>query len=621
MAESEKMTALKKAYAEMILNTAKEAAVRVLASEKRMLRFQQDLLRANEEALRLLLRLKQITDAKIIEAEIRSSSQQSRIDVLEAQLQEAEGVIVDLREELKWVRDKLQKVRNEQTKPLNGKITESELPNPIASSVPITNSLSNSGVQTVATFNVKRRALGQGASDKKCCHTKENTEQLLGSLFENDSSVNSDLAPIITEAESYSSRYPHRVPPLKRNLMPADSPAREVVELFKKPSDKDGRKCSKPSPKIKKKKRTSTGEEIRRRGKLQALQKRKAQFRRCKAKCRNYPSQLMKSNQPPSTLNSCRRLSVNENVKLAECLPVLPCIKAANSLTKKSSSEQEEEIQRDRCFVDDQMIAHEEIRERKEQNGSGIPNSPNPDPDQHTMSCQLSSLVYFSKAHPFSLHGNVNSSEDQSNGSANEVKLKLFPRLDPGLTLIKGGANSISGSKGFPSSVKVLNRSTTIQNDTEVFGLADELLKQEDAATSNSKDSCLDINSDLINLPVIYSGLKDARDWRKNIENVSVADFEDVKKSEGSNVSRNQEDSDLLLRCNFQRKRKNEALCSPDQTGPLEMDNAKRRAGEKQIVSPKQHISSLVNESSKDSWLMSQIARQLISLSGKKWWQ
>lgn len=60
------MVALKKAYAEMILNTAKEAASQVMASEKKAFRYQQDLLTTKEEALRLLVRLKQMIDAKVI---------------------------------------------------------------------------------------------------------------------------------------------------------------------------------------------------------------------------------------------------------------------------------------------------------------------------------------------------------------------------------------------------------------------------------------------------------------------------------------------------------------------------------------------------------------------------
>ncbi|ONI19372.1 hypothetical protein PRUPE_3G275400 [Prunus persica] len=91
------MVALKKAYAEIILNTAKEAAARVMASEHKALRFQHDLRSTKDESLRVLLRLKQMIDSKTSEAEITSSSQQRRIDELEAQLQEAEDIITDLR--------------------------------------------------------------------------------------------------------------------------------------------------------------------------------------------------------------------------------------------------------------------------------------------------------------------------------------------------------------------------------------------------------------------------------------------------------------------------------------------------------------------------------------------
>lgn len=57
--------ALKKAYADIILNTAKEAASRVMESERKGLRYHHDLCSSKDEALRLLLRLKQMIDAKV----------------------------------------------------------------------------------------------------------------------------------------------------------------------------------------------------------------------------------------------------------------------------------------------------------------------------------------------------------------------------------------------------------------------------------------------------------------------------------------------------------------------------------------------------------------------------
>ncbi|XP_020229585.1 uncharacterized protein LOC109810510 [Cajanus cajan] len=62
--QSHEMVALKKAYADVILNTVKEAAGRVMASERRAVMFQQELSSVKEEALRMLLHLKQMMDAK-----------------------------------------------------------------------------------------------------------------------------------------------------------------------------------------------------------------------------------------------------------------------------------------------------------------------------------------------------------------------------------------------------------------------------------------------------------------------------------------------------------------------------------------------------------------------------
>jgi len=61
----QKLTALKKAYADIILNTAKEAAARIMVSERKASRFQQELVSTKDEALRMLLRLKQMFDSKV----------------------------------------------------------------------------------------------------------------------------------------------------------------------------------------------------------------------------------------------------------------------------------------------------------------------------------------------------------------------------------------------------------------------------------------------------------------------------------------------------------------------------------------------------------------------------
>ncbi|CAF2007300.1 unnamed protein product [Brassica napus] len=80
-----------------------------MLSDRKSARFHHDLSETKEEALRLLVRLKHMIDAKTIEGDVISSNQQRQIDVLEAQLHEAEDIITDLRSEVRWVRDRLEK--------------------------------------------------------------------------------------------------------------------------------------------------------------------------------------------------------------------------------------------------------------------------------------------------------------------------------------------------------------------------------------------------------------------------------------------------------------------------------------------------------------------------------
>ncbi|XP_076924370.1 uncharacterized protein LOC143586776 isoform X2 [Bidens hawaiensis] len=109
MDSDEKLTALKKAYAEIILNTSKEAAARIMVLEWKASRLEHELKHAKEDGVNMLLRLKQMMDLKTREAALVSSSQQKKIDELEAQLQEAEDIVKDLREDLRAVEAQLEK--------------------------------------------------------------------------------------------------------------------------------------------------------------------------------------------------------------------------------------------------------------------------------------------------------------------------------------------------------------------------------------------------------------------------------------------------------------------------------------------------------------------------------
>lgn len=60
------MTALKRAYADMILNMAKESAGRILELDRRAIRLQHGMFLTKEDALSMLLRLKSTMDSKVV---------------------------------------------------------------------------------------------------------------------------------------------------------------------------------------------------------------------------------------------------------------------------------------------------------------------------------------------------------------------------------------------------------------------------------------------------------------------------------------------------------------------------------------------------------------------------
>ncbi|GER50027.1 sensor protein PhoQ [Striga asiatica] len=113
MDADEKLAALKKAYADVLFNMSKEAAMRVMSSDKRAAQYQYELKVAKEEALRMLMRLKQMMGFKTSQAEAASFNQQKKIEVLEAQLEEAEDIVNDLRNELGLAQAELVRLRQD----------------------------------------------------------------------------------------------------------------------------------------------------------------------------------------------------------------------------------------------------------------------------------------------------------------------------------------------------------------------------------------------------------------------------------------------------------------------------------------------------------------------------
>lgn len=221
MDADERLTALKKAYADIILNTAKEAAARIMSSEKKAAHYQYELQATKEEALRMLLHIKQLKDSKIREAELTSFNQQKKIEELEAQLQEAEDIVRDLRGDLREVQAELGRVKNHNTKHVN----EPDNACPVeASEESRIYHCQSSLFQTPKSQNVsavvsdvRNPVLHQNSEAKKCCNKIVCTCNL--------HKGNPDLPSIILRSKEpglYKHGFTQRIRACGRNLIGKD---------------------------------------------------------------------------------------------------------------------------------------------------------------------------------------------------------------------------------------------------------------------------------------------------------------------------------------------------------------------------------------------------------------
>ncbi|XP_024993189.1 uncharacterized protein LOC112526964 isoform X1 [Cynara cardunculus var. scolymus] len=238
--QAQKMEALKKAYAEIILNTAKEAANRAMVSECKALRFHHDLHNTKDEALRMLLRFKHIIDAKTTEAEMTTLGQQKRIEELDAQLNETEGVIVDLREELRKAHERFEEVKKSHM---------------LQSNEPFGNEHMHDIEDTA--HDKKIDVTEQFRSSSQCgrCSNSANKTATSGPHLDNFFIGNPNLASVNTgskEPDFCRNGYTHRIRAIERNLVDGqniseDRPAQELCtkkQLIINVDEKSSGKCA-----------------------------------------------------------------------------------------------------------------------------------------------------------------------------------------------------------------------------------------------------------------------------------------------------------------------------------------------------------------------------------------
>ncbi|KAM7471357.1 hypothetical protein LguiA_009540 [Lonicera macranthoides] len=497
MDSDERLTALKKAYADIILNTAKEAAARIMVSERKALRFQQELYVAKEEAVQMLLRLKHMMDSKISEAATASLSQQKKIEELEAQLQEAEDIVKELREELREAQTELERATN----------------------------------------------------------TKDQN------LYEHNIATPCDISE---EKRFYTAQCITFSPPQSHQH---ESVLVSDVKTSNSNQISEGHKCYNGSSYV---------------GNLEL------------------PSIILRSKEPELYRNGCtqRIRACERNVDGESSLLGEP-----HAVKNETSVKEDEEVERictpsthegdNMCNVEKKVVVEEEtgltswhqvrpvksLRRNRKKATRYRKNRTTP-----SRSCRPHQVTKMHQT-PF------NPSLGKNNAPSEEEPSQTGPglSLDTTETGIHLGLAENNGTE-----VK-----NTINN---VETIMDKLMPtgQDIVSTESSGVAVCKVELEKVDLPLVKS------------------------KSGASGTSNevpSQPVSDRIIKYTFHRKRKREPLSNSNGNDSLDKGPSKRKMGEKLNGSLETHKSGWVPESSRDSRRLAQVARQLISLSEKKWWQ
>ncbi|XP_019053326.1 PREDICTED: uncharacterized protein LOC104596210 isoform X2 [Nelumbo nucifera] len=529
------MVALKKAYADIILNTAKEAAARIMVSERKALQFQQDLFAAKEEALNMLLRLKQLMDSKIAEAETTSLSQRRRIEEFELQLCQADDTIRHLRSELKIVQDEFQKLKNSPLQPLSeveGNAVSyddsSKDKKPDASESIICPPLV-SGPRPTSTNDMKNMPVDQRNAGEKCCPALENATTQIEPLI--DSSVEKYYSG--REPELYRNGCTQRIRAFERNALDGELPL---------PGQRDDQ-------------------------------------------CLSLKNDLI----------------VREGKKVEETSTVAS--PKDENIMERNQTELGLMQHDSNCNKGDVKFFHRFKRRRKARCRKAT--SCRFIPDQ-AMKPHEPSFLSRSKPSAYLVNGDVESGEDPSNA-------------------IEGENQNCSDSH-----LASLSQSNATGMDTQlgcVDGVGSELTLSEAGNCQNatSKDSALIDESALTSQDSKAAVASGDTECNTNLETAGVqlmnSDPKDGKTFETTGGVPTQAVNDRLLKYTFRRKRKKESLSSPDENASLEKKSMpNRRTRDNQSSAQEPQKSSLIIESSRDSRRLVQVARQLISLSEKRWW-
>ncbi|KAJ9163689.1 hypothetical protein P3X46_023329 [Hevea brasiliensis] len=564
MADSEKLMALKKAYADIILNTAKEAAARIMVSERKAQRYQRELFAAKDESLRMLLRLKQMLDSKVSEAEMASLSQQRRIEELEAQLGEAEDIVKDLRAELRELQDELEKVTNRQMQPLGKQNSEGENGTQVTAFEDNRLSTSGSAISAipvlqcdpVISVEMKNSTLN-GTCDGNKCYSENDCHR------NNCFLCNPDFASIVMrskEPELYRNGCTQRIRAFERYLLGGNPPLSGQADgvknqIFIRGDEVDKDICKQLTAKVDnicdlekgpdEVKDIEEGSRIRKRLRKRKLRKRKLS-----------------------------RFGQAENVK--------------NQIFIR---EEDKHLCKNLTAMADNGCDIEKSPDIAKDDGGGIPRRLR----RKRYRKRREYKIFPHRA----VDDNVETREDSrtiDNISQKDPVPLVAPKSPSSTNEMITHSGSVEVTKSESEFDRTCSFQTTNSNKLSIDQL--ELTGQDTGSAENLEFPPTKTDFEIASVLLSSSNSKEP----------------DVTEAVPTQSMNNK-----FLKYTFQRKRKRESTSSPDGDSSLNNSSLKKKMGEKQSGSVELLNSGLIAESSRDNRRMAQVARQLISLSEKKW--
>ncbi|KAJ8536413.1 hypothetical protein K7X08_034814 [Anisodus acutangulus] len=580
MNTDERLTALKRAYADIILNTAKEAAARIMSSEQKAVRYKHELKVAKEEAVGMLLRLKQMMDSKISEAELTSLSQKRKIEELEAQLQEAEDIVNDLRVELREVQAELERVTSCKEKGVQNLEevdtgTPGELPEEKRVVLPPESQEESLTVSNTEVMNMKQQNHGYQSCSKMVQIGKPNV-------------AGPDLPSIILRSkvpELYRNGCTQRIRACEGNLLDGELSVSKGVEKIKNENgdgvDEGEGICLAPINKVDD--MVNPQENIQQVDDLLSSWHLLKSFRRKRRAMRirkaDYPSPR---SSPDHFLNIDKTSNTGSltahSSHVGHGLP----IEKAEPDTEPGLAE---------MYIDEPLIARSSRRKRRRvvRNWKADYLSTRSIPDDFL------NVVNTSNTGGLAAHSSPTRDcapgQDPSQIGHSLLIEKAEPDMKLGFTEMDGNELESAETSG------VLNAT-----------VGDELVMAKIDPPRHESRSL-----ESLEVPVDKTDFENVSSRSLNSSLSKIADVNGEVPSQSLN--------ERVIKYTFQRKRKREQLSVSEENAPIEKSSSKELNGEELNGHVEPKMSNSVTESSRDSRRMAQVARQLISLSEKKWWK